>query len=482
MKTWHTIGSILVLLIGAGLFFIQADRLTLSLPPTGGAEYTLPLNSQSTYIIKFLANRASMTRVGLYLTTSTKNLPHEQITLNAYREDNTLLGSAVLPTSLLNNELPSQWQFASPLANVSGENILLELHMPDKLDGLIHLKTRALDGTFKYSDVLLVTKMVPPNTPLPPLDQIVVVTNPEPAAYEVYSQHHPPLAMQIGGLLIIIGLATLLPRLANTTVREIQLLGICFLLSIVACIPAIALGGIPYLLILTQTCALYGTYAYLKATSHSPLASGIGASIFAYTSWFALHLGAGRTIYALAAILPLVFLYISRTRISRMQRTISLLLLVGVLIVALLGFTASYSLPPTTSSAALRDIFLDPNQTPYATKTSDANLTWDHFGAYVGLIPAALVIIGIIKRRQPWLPPILLLASLTLVATVPMAAHAAIIPVFLLAFFAAGATDRLRLFLGADDRLIHFLLAAVGIIILLDLWQVLTPILEYPLL
>ncbi len=457
------IGGVAII-IGLGLFFVRADRATISLLPTPGADNAVSLDASHRYVIEFHANRAAITRIGLYLTAASDAIPNKDITLTAYSAAHELLGMSALPSRLIDNTRTSQWRFAAPLANNSGDTVRVELATAPELNGLLKMKTRLADGTFNDKDIALFIDGQPQG----------------PIGYEVYTEYHPPLALQIGGLLLLAGIAVFIPRASSPTIREIQLVVIALALALLACLPAIVLGGIPFLLILTQTCALYGAYHWLRANSHSELASFKGAIVFSFTSWFALHIGADRAIYALAAGLPLLALLGHKT-ISKPTRLITRLLYIILFVSAIMQFGAAhFSLP--TQTASLRDIFLDPNQTQYSIKTADPNLTWDNFGAYVGIIPLALVIIGTLRRRAPWLKIAGLLVTFGILASFPLAAHAAIIPVWLIAYLTASGTDRLHAFLGAHNRLIQWLLMAVGIIILLDLWQVLTPILEYPLL
>lgn len=73
---------------------------------------------------------------------------------------------------------------------------------------------------------------------------------------------------------------------------------------------------------------------------------------------------------------------------------------------------------------ALIDVFLDPNQHPNALKFDGQSLRWSEYGAYVGIVPVTLAVLGAVTAwRRLW--PLLAVGALFLLGAVsPLVQHA----------------------------------------------------------
>jgi hypothetical protein len=299
----------------------------------------------------------------------------------------------------------------------------------------------------------------------------------------VYFHHRPQLARQLAGLALLGAALLLVPHLL------VYILG----LAAIFAVPGGGLAGFNWLLFAYAAVALAGMILLLHRGRVTLIPALAGAHAFAFSTWFPLHLQGGRPLYALAALLPLLYvLILGRREVSTTRRR--RLWSAALLFAAVIGYLAPV-LPEISSVpqaiARPRDVFLDPNQAMAALKVG-SDITWDHFGSYVGLINMALAAIGLVAygREQKGIAAaglLGILAAFTPLARLPglpfPPQHLVILATFAIAFFAGCGLSALQRFLEAPphsrDRSVIVSIALVALIALLDVWQVASAAFEY---
>ena len=451
---------------GVCLLFIKTDREYINLAPTEGIDAGMVLEAGHLYEQTFIARRPTITRLGLFLRPTQTSIPLGDVAIEVRDKEKTL-GQAALPLAFIDTEGAAQIRFSPPLTVTEQQAITIVISVPPPLSGAVRLQQRDLDDTFDATNVSFVRDGV---------------TQDQPAAYQVYYRYRPLLAQQLAGLLLLGAGLLILPNLL------VYILG----LGVIFVLPLNGLVGFNWILFAYTAVALAGMIVVLHKDRLSLLPALLGANIFAFSTWFPLHLQGGRASYALAAALPLLFVLTARHKELSPRRRLHLWGALALFATLILWLVPLF--PPATPGpsgiAQPRDVFLDPNQVAVAVKVLGS--TWDHFGSYVGVINAALAVLGISfhgwRRKE-----VLVLGGLgALAAFSPLyrlpglpipPQHLVIMVTFAIAYFAAAGLFILQRFLHASppgrDRVVTTVIALIVLIALLDLWQVAAATFEY---
>lgn len=461
-----TLFSIVAISVALFLFTIDTDREVSRLTPTEGVQYIKPLLEETTYRQDIRVQQAPVTRIGLFLRRI-KEVPSDSfIHIKVNHNDETVHTKDIVASGI-DNSAPTYIVFNPPLDIPINKNLRLSITVDPELSGTVGIQTRVQDETFTPEDTAFYI-------------QNEKQTNP--AAYETYVYVKPPLALQLAGLLLVAVTYMLLPR------KEVMR-STLYILAIahVAILPYFYIGHYPLVYIVTILLSLAGMYTLLRYISMPIPYALFGAHIFAFTTWFPLQITGGNTIYIAASLLPWISYSLLRFVKHSTMRPI---LTYGLpfLFLGLLTLTTS-SAPHAVAS--IKDVFLDPNQSPFIQKQVQpaSEAQWFHFGSYVGIPALGMTIIGFlshIRNREGRLLILLLIAaclfvflpSVTfIVETIGVTpAHMSIYLTYLLAITAAVGMRAFSKYLGKDDRLIHLLLFIIVTLSLLDQWHVLASV------
>lgn len=395
---------------GLVLFTVTTDREFINLTPSPAQFVTL--ETGHTYTQTFPATRSSISRVGVYLRP-VGSLPASAVALTI-THSGTPVATQTIPTAAIDIEGTSQVRFDLPLVVDVGDQISLTLTVPDDLTGRVRALQRLPDNTFDPTYAVFTIDGDRESVPL---------------AYQVYYLFRPPLAFQMGGLLILAALIVVFRSHYSLPITHYSLIiPLAVVLSVLYALPALLLADFPIALMIVTTGVFFTTS--LIARRQLPAAPTLlTAAIAAFAAYWPLRLA-------------------------------------NPWDVASFDFTVS---------ASLRNIFLDPRQIPGANPP----LAWEHFGSYVGITTAVLAVVGLTTQgKRYWKTALALVGSLLLSRFLP---DGIILPTLLLAFFAGAGADTLNRFLG-DDKLSQTLIALISLLILLDLFHVAAAPLEFGLL
>lgn len=476
--------SVAAVLLVLGLFLAvtKVDRQLLDLPPSEGAAASVTLSSQSTYSQTFVFTRKSLSKLGFYFSTS--NPANKNIMIAVFRGEQKI-GEAFLPTIFISSSGASDVTFSPPLATIPGETLKAVIMVPPELSKIIRIQTRLNDGTFDAKHTVFSINDVAQGSAL---------------AYQAYFSYRLPFAIQFGGLCLFAALL-LIAFPTSQFQKNIWLILYACTASFLYVIPSFALGGHPFLLVLSQAVALLGMIILLRQLGLSFLASLFGAHVFAFTTWWPLQFLSGRQYYLLVCLLPVLIVLATYWRSLALLWKIVLSAGVVITIASFLLFAhqaPAYKLLPVPASA--RDIFLDPNQLPsseklYPDRQKPAQSeAWDNFGSYVSIPVALFALLGLITSWRTLMPYLVLGVVIVLTSLIPWTVallfpllpihsqHLIIILTFIVALFAGEGFEKLFFFLGSKDKLVQGMMAVVIFISLLDLWNVASGSLEYMLL
>ena len=410
-KTSRFILALSAGLVGLALFTVTTDREFINLTPTEGVASGISLESGHTYTQIFPSSRDTrISRVGLFLRPATAQMGKGHLSLTVESEGAQV--TQEIATDFIDGQSATQIRLIPPVPTSGGAEVRITLRVPEDLSGHVRAQARQLDQTFN-----------------PTYAQFRIDNNPSsvPLAYQVYYAEHPPLALQVGGLLLLTGLLLILGQPLRTR-RSLVIISIA--LPLVYFLPELFARSseIPaFHLVVIQAVVFLAVASFLQRRQLHPAAVILGATLFTFTTWWALHFAT----------------------VWRWDW-------------AVLGHSAN-----------LKDIFLNSNQ---VTAAKGGN--WEHYGSYLGIIGVVLSFLGIAAtlREKKYLPYLALtLLSPFLAILFP---DAIILTTFGLAFFAAHGLDSLRTFLGAD-KLVTALTYLIVILVLLDLYNIGTRVLEY---
>src|SRR6185436_13808094 len=169
---------------------------------------------------------------------------------------------------------------------------------------------------------------------------------PSPAAYELYSNYKPPLALQLAGLLLAAAVILVVPH-HHPGVQHVFGVGTALWFSALYLVPMLPTSSFPWFLFVVQAAAFYSMATYLRSQGLHTGAVLVGAALFAFTSWFPLQYSAYRFLLCIIIWLPLLLAAVSKST-SRVQQRI---LFATALAVFLAIYIASIVIPtvPATS-------------------------------------------------------------------------------------------------------------------------------------
>ena len=368
-----------------------------------------------------------------------------------------LLSRATIATAFIDAEGFTQVRLPQPVHGDASVPWRVRLLVSEALTGRLALLQRQVDESFDATQAIF---------------RVDGVTQVNPIAHQAYFSYRPAFAIHLSGIFLLGALLLVLPQ----RLTKYWLSGYAVALALISIAPAVTLYHYPVTIFLAIMLVWLGMYLMLRREGLGRIPSMIGAHSASLTTYFPLHLLQGHTSVLWLAALPLTAAVLHRRR----GRWLALCGLVMAAIVLL------PSQPHFTENASLRDIFLDPNQSHLALKISGADIPWYHFGSYVGILGAGLAFVGaasFTRKRRTVMG--LLAIGLILVyfgdtffpsVRIPWP-YLIIIPTYCLAFLAGAGADAMQRYLG-NDRAAKLVVAAVGVIILLDLLFVFSQTLE----
>lgn len=273
----------LAILAGLALLTVTTDREFINLTPSP-AEF-ITLENNHTYTQTFPATRTSISRVGVYLRP-VGDLPESSVQLAIARRGEAV-ATQTIPTAAIDSEGVSQVRFSDPLTVAIGDPISLTLSVPGNLTGRIRALQRLPDDTFNPAYAVFTVDGQSQSAPL---------------AYQVYYRFRPPLAFQIGGLLILAALTFAFRTYYSLPITHYSLIILLAVaLSILHALPALLLGSYPTVIVIVTTLVFFGT-AMLLRQRFSATATLLAASIAAFTTHWPLYLAAALALLAGAGV------------------------------------------------------------------------------------------------------------------------------------------------------------------------------------
>lgn len=404
--------SIVGIIAALALFLVKTDREFINLTPSpGGPENSVVLEAGHTYAQTFPATRTSVSRIGLYLRPQVRSLAQGAVTVKIFVAEQ-LRAEQLISASFIDAEGVSEVRLAKSIPVNRGEDITLLVEVPKELSGQIRALVRTPDETFDSSYARFTIDENPQTSTL---------------AYQVYYMYRPPLAWQVAIVILLSLFYLFFPKFFSSQKGNVTL-GI--MLAAAFAVPALLFGDFPWLTISITAVAFGGMSLFLHRFNLSTPAIVLGASIFAFTTWWPLHLA------------------------SNWQ-------------------WANFPIP---SPVSLQNIFLDSNQVPSANGGQ-----FDHQGSYVGIMALVMSFLGL--SATAFQRKILPYHTLTLLSPflAIMLPDLIIVTTFGLSFFAAQGLTGLQNFLG-KDKLITALCWIIALLVLLDLFHVGAGTLEFPLI
>ncbi len=401
------IGAAILLGVGALLLPLQVDRQFINLYFSEGRDFTVTLESEKTYTQSFITTRSPITQIGLHLRTLEGNLPDKPVSITLQHNGNEHSTYQLSPV-FIDNAGATNITIEPAITAEPTDTVTLTLTIPPKLHRKVGIQTREQDDSFPKESVRFAINGVEQQNPM---------------AYHVYHHYRPPLALQLGILSIVFAILLVIPK------RFYQLQ---YLMPVYVClipflyqIPFITNTRFSLTLYVLQGAILVVFFFVLRRFSLSIVASLLGATILALTTWLPFHL---------------------------------------------VNHTSEFSY------LSMRDMFFDPNQ------VIDTHAS----GSYLGLPAGALALLGLLmvwkERRLQYFVGVGLILSLFvfippvftfLNSLVPSLPSYLVIGIIMpLAILAAYGVELLLRYLGPKDRLVHILLIGIVGICLLDLLYV----------
>ena len=455
--------------LGLAFFFstVDTDRIVSRLTPSPGNQFTKTLESNTEYVQELRVQQTPITRVGIFLRRIREVPSDAYITLQVTHNENQIVQQQLLASDI-DNSAPTYIAFTPPASVPIDDMIRVQVLVPAELENTIGLQTTEQDETFTSQDATLFINSEGQENP---------------AAYETFVHVKPPLALQLAGLLVVGVLYLWLPKKESVTTPVYGLL-----LILASVLPIISSGVFPLLYIVTLAIALSGMFMMLRFSGFSIPFALFGANIFTFSTWFPLHILGGNTVYVLASLLPWIsYVLLRYAKHSNMRP----LLVYGAPFVGLVVLTTLFGTSPD-AVASLKDVFLDPNQSPFIQKQlvpDGTDTRWYEFGSYIGFpafIMSLLGVASLFRNREGRVLIGLLVAAYLLVFLPSVAAlltavdiapaHLSIYMTYLLAVFAAVGIKGFQKYLGAKSSFIHAMMIVIVLLSLLDQWYVLASV------
>lgn len=273
MEYIKNIAAVICILIGIFLFTVSSDQEFSNVPPIDDAVGALPMKAGVSYAQVFTTNRKTISRLGIYLRPLVKIRDASTSVRILLQHGDTVLGSGSVPAILIENGGPTYIRFTDPIPTFKGEPLSIVLQVPDPLDTAIGLRLREKKGDFAGTDIKLFVDTQ---------EQQNIV------AYNAFERVSPPIARQVGGMLIGLGifLALLQYFKHHQTIGTIATLA---LISLLAAIPSVDASMSYGIFALFIGVALFTMWLILHLVGRSNLASVFGAALFACSSWLPLR-------------------------------------------------------------------------------------------------------------------------------------------------------------------------------------------------
>lgn len=465
--------SVFLSILGILLLLTTTDREFINLQPTEGAEHSIILESSKTYQQTFTATRPSISRLGLFLSPASRDIPSDNVSIIVSLKGKTV-AEKIIPAEFIDGGSAAQVNFSPAIYVSTGNSITVEVRVPPSLNKKLKIQERLPDSSFSTTNVAFYIDGTKQASPL---------------AYQVDFAYRPALAIQLGAFVILIAILNIFPYL------QLYIIGISSIFSL----PLLLLGNFSWPIFIFTSIALAGMVLLLDRRKLTLLPALFGAHAFAFSTWLPLHDTAGRNMYAALALLPLLFLIIPRDALNQNRR--KKIITAAALIILLLSIFSNIGIPDKIAplTAHPRDIFLDPIQPPSSIKVIGAS--WDHFGSFLGLTVLSLAAIGIIwqglKQKAilitgiagallALIPPITSLSA-NILPVPPQ--HFIILTTFSLAYFSAWGLFGLQQYLRppptsthSKNILITVIISIIAFIALFDLFNVAATTLEFGLL
>lgn len=471
--------TVFVMACGWSLFLsrIQVDQLVVNVPQAEGIANGIVLDQGKTYEQIIVLNRPlEVTRFGLFIRPLVDPLPTDSLPIT-FQQKGQLSTERLLAIEAISSEGVSYISFDPPIFIAAHEPLHITLHPPAKVSGKLRLQQN-------------VPNLDEPT--IPPVLTIAGQPQSKPFAFHLFIHAHPAFAWQIAGLIVLVSLSWVLADWGRRHVTwSIWLYAAS--VSGLFLVPALFFGKSLLALWLVETVALAGMIIWLRRLNLSLPATLLAAHTFAFTTWFALQQYTGVYWFVAAATLP----YIARAAKGVTATTMKSAaqpgwLLGGIVALTLcLGLMAIRIYPTSflTDTAYLRDILFDTYQAPLTHKVT-SSAPWYYFGAYVGLMNAALALLGgIWKIPSNWRFALVSMLATTLAIYPPLtralnqwwpfpAQSLIIITVLAIAYYAGWGLEGIQVYLGKRDRLVRGIAIAIMVIALLDLLHVSATALE----
>lgn len=265
-----TVLAIILGVIGAVLALLQVDREFIALAPTQGQAHTIPLDASRTYEQEFAVYAESISSISVYLRPLQRNLPPESIAVRVTAGDQSRV--ATVPAVFLDPDTPAQIPINPPLRIVPGQNVNLEISVPEILSGKVGAQERVVDETFNTHDVTFSISGDPQENPL---------------AYHVFRQVRPIFTLQLAGLLVLAALFLLIHRVSVPKGLQMPVGVAAFVL--LYSLPLFVSGTVSIPLLVVQFFVALGAVALFRAYGLSPLSIFIGTALITGTTWWAAH-------------------------------------------------------------------------------------------------------------------------------------------------------------------------------------------------
>ncbi len=480
---------LLLLVASIPILNTKVDRISANLKPDEGIINGQVLKKATSYRQSFLVNTKNISKIGFHLRYTVTTPPIGNLSINILR-NKQIIFSQTVNSSLIDSAGPTYVKINPPIKTSPGEKLSAEILVSKELNQVLRAQHRHLDKSFN-----------PKTTTF----YINDVQQPSPLAYQTLYSHTPPLALQLGCLLIFTSLAALLIKIfklpqelfthpfSSIILKKIspgkRTAFALLILSYVLTAPALFLFSIKgnanqLLTIYFYSVAVLSLFIFISCKKNLAMVPALfGSHALAFSSWYPLQVLSSKprlAVITIALLFIVALLPIRKTAPQFSALSSSLLLIILLLLIKL-----SFIEPGVTSN--VRDIFLDPNQSIMADKKN--SLSWNNYGSYIGIIPAFFAFAGIFFHHKKFLPVLTIgLVGLALATISPITAffnqffplpgqNLSILITMSLSFFAAiGLQSSMNFFNPGKYKfqsgLILLLFSLITIISLLDIWHV----------
>lgn len=274
MSRYRALVGIVLGLAAIGFISITADREFIYLAPTYGREYSVLLENNRQYTQEFRAGTTQLSRIGLYIHPTQKNVPNNPITLSITQNEELLGQQSVYPVFLSTEPDEAVFaQFAPALPIDPTLPVTLKLTVPSTLSRKVTVQQRMQDKTFN-TDARFFIDNEPQQHPL---------------AYRISAIRHPAITLHLG----ILAAAAALILITKSSLKQPRgQLIYAAAISLAAAAPGFEINVVtPILIIIQLSIAFIALQITTRWKLHLP-AKLLGVHIAtACSSWSLLFLG-----------------------------------------------------------------------------------------------------------------------------------------------------------------------------------------------